>query len=742
MIAKDSGTGKSFGGLVSYLENGKRGEKQDRVAWFETHNLDAATMREAALTMKDFANENSRVEKPVYHFSINWHADESEQVDQALAMDITRSALADLGLENHQALVVAHKDTDHFHVHVVANRIDPETGKAWTGSFSKMKLEQTMARLSLEHGFDVVPGYHNALDLGIDPPVPENAQTTEALRFEERTETPSFDTTARVELVEVFEDAESWAGLETALGERGYHLEARGRGLVVGDGAGNFAKASAIGREFSRPQLEQRFGEPFAMVEPAADVAPADREAVRKSLKNDLKAARSWQEFTEAAGDHGYDVRRKGRGLILEAADHEVKPSAVDRGLSLGRLEKQYSESFSQYIERDPEARAAHFQDAAADIEKAVTALENYERTEAFATELFIQRQEVLTDTQESFDQVRAVARGRERLERTFAGVYERPQKALDAFDARRRQAGLGKALRELGEGPKTFGRLKVRGPLARFNDRHRDNLAALRAAGEGYREAVAAVSANKERIDADLSRRNNPDIDKALADVRKDLKRDTWRRLENDVLKAAEKVKAGDLERLPFRTRLRGRVIAEKVRTIADDKFHRERAEEWGLYKGGRYRRWPDVARNATPGEARAFEAASRYARARHALEEAVPWRHANAKVSREMFAELREAAEKLHDEGKGAKRYFGRFGIDARQLANDAGAGRLRRQVPARTQRLSSLLNSKAPRIRVRFTTVLRLLGIPVPRIPIPRAPKMSVKARGKGMARELVK
>ena len=37
-----------------------------------------------------------------------------------------------LGLEGHEALIVAHDDTRHSHVHAIANGVDPETGKAAT----------------------------------------------------------------------------------------------------------------------------------------------------------------------------------------------------------------------------------------------------------------------------------------------------------------------------------------------------------------------------------------------------------------------------------------------------------------------------------------------------------------------------------------------------------------------------------------------------------------------------------
>src|SRR5699024_12371386 len=44
---------------------------------------------------------------------------------------VAEGYLGHMGLEEHQALVVAHNDTAHPHVHIAVNRVHPERGKAW-----------------------------------------------------------------------------------------------------------------------------------------------------------------------------------------------------------------------------------------------------------------------------------------------------------------------------------------------------------------------------------------------------------------------------------------------------------------------------------------------------------------------------------------------------------------------------------------------------------------------------------
>ncbi|MDE2663772.1 MAG: relaxase/mobilization nuclease domain-containing protein, partial [Gemmatimonadota bacterium] len=61
-------------------------------------------------------------------------------------------SLEALGLEGHEALIVAHEDTEHPHVHVIANRVDPETGKAATLDNSKLRLSRWAEGYEREQG--------------------------------------------------------------------------------------------------------------------------------------------------------------------------------------------------------------------------------------------------------------------------------------------------------------------------------------------------------------------------------------------------------------------------------------------------------------------------------------------------------------------------------------------------------------------------------------------------------------
>ena len=128
MIAVSS-SGKSFRALAAYLAAGRSGEERERVAWAASRNLPTDDPELAATFMRATAAQSDRVEKPVYHIALSFDPDDS--VDRATMERVADRVLERLGLAEHQAVIVAHRDRAHAHLHLLVNRVHPETGKAW-----------------------------------------------------------------------------------------------------------------------------------------------------------------------------------------------------------------------------------------------------------------------------------------------------------------------------------------------------------------------------------------------------------------------------------------------------------------------------------------------------------------------------------------------------------------------------------------------------------------------------------
>ena len=129
MIAVSSKS-RSFESLGKYLVNAKDGDEQDRVAWSASRNLPTDDPELAARIMRATAAQNVRVDQPVYHLTISF--DPGDPVDRGTMERIADRVIATLGLKEHQVVIVAHADREHPHMHLLINRVHPETGKVWS----------------------------------------------------------------------------------------------------------------------------------------------------------------------------------------------------------------------------------------------------------------------------------------------------------------------------------------------------------------------------------------------------------------------------------------------------------------------------------------------------------------------------------------------------------------------------------------------------------------------------------
>jgi hypothetical protein len=59
--------------------------------------------------------------------SLSWHRDEEPSREDMEAAAL--SYLRKMGWHEHQTLLIAHNDTPHDHVHMIINRIHPDTGR-------------------------------------------------------------------------------------------------------------------------------------------------------------------------------------------------------------------------------------------------------------------------------------------------------------------------------------------------------------------------------------------------------------------------------------------------------------------------------------------------------------------------------------------------------------------------------------------------------------------------------------
>lgn len=171
MTPKVAATGTSFKGAAQYYLHDKRAVGEavrttaDRVSWTETRNLMAddpeIAWRIMAATSKDQARikmqagvkaTGAQSAQHVYAYSLSWHPEEAARLSREDMVRAADETLKVLGADKHQALIVAHRDTDHPHVHVIVNRVSPADGRLLSLRDDHKKLSAWALRHEQERG--------------------------------------------------------------------------------------------------------------------------------------------------------------------------------------------------------------------------------------------------------------------------------------------------------------------------------------------------------------------------------------------------------------------------------------------------------------------------------------------------------------------------------------------------------------------------------------------------------------
>ena len=166
-----SSSAKSFGALAHYLANGRSGNEPERVAWSASRNLPTAEPELAGKIMRATASQNLRVTQPGYHVALSF--DPGDAVDRATMERVADRTIAALGLTGHQALIVCHQDRDHPHMHLLINRVHPETGHVWNRWQDRAVIQKVLREEEIALGLRVTPGRlgapgRNQLELPLD----------------------------------------------------------------------------------------------------------------------------------------------------------------------------------------------------------------------------------------------------------------------------------------------------------------------------------------------------------------------------------------------------------------------------------------------------------------------------------------------------------------------------------------------------------------------------------------------
>jgi hypothetical protein len=315
--------GHSFEGGVAYASAPEKAE------W--VHLRGVMSVETAAIEMEAVAALSKRCHDPVYHLIIAYAKGERPTHEQVVS-DAERLLKA-IGMEKSQYVLAAHKDTDDFHAHVIANRIGPDSraNDLW---HERIIRERVCAEIAAERGWEIVVGHHNrdivqrVRHLYAPPPDPERRLSDGVYRrLHERGELP-WQESARPYVLDAVDRAKDWSDLHQRLSAHGVvvKLVRRGervQGLAFAEGYDRRAPGCAASRIDSRcalRALESRFGPFIPSPEPVVEVAhrSAWTDVVRPKILTAVDAAKSWDDLTQRLDRDGIVVKLIQRGARVQ----------------------------------------------------------------------------------------------------------------------------------------------------------------------------------------------------------------------------------------------------------------------------------------------------------------------------------------------------------------------------------------------------------------------------------------
>ncbi|WP_084312948.1 TraI/MobA(P) family conjugative relaxase [Desulfobulbus elongatus] len=191
-----------------------------------------------------------------YHLMVSFRPEDEPKLTPDVIHDIETHFAAALGYEGHQRLCGVHKNTNHLHLHVAYNMINPDR-------FTRHEPFRDFHRLAevcrtMEEKYDL------AVDNGIDrEPRPQIDQRAAAMEAHAGVQSfQSYALERKAELLQALEGAATWADVHTIFGRYGMEIKPQGNGLaVVRTGGKEGIKASALDRSLTKTRLVTRLGD-------------------------------------------------------------------------------------------------------------------------------------------------------------------------------------------------------------------------------------------------------------------------------------------------------------------------------------------------------------------------------------------------------------------------------------------------------------------------------------------------
>ncbi len=351
----------SFGAAIDYIVREGPEHERDHAPPLAIWSENLASIETAALEMEAVASQ-SRAKEPLYHLIVSFAEGERPTYEQARAALATQ--IEHLGFGGLQYVAALQNDGvgGMYHVHAVFNRVDPLRHVARDVWQDRDKMRAASRVAEREQGWCVVE-------------TPQRAELSHGARdVEYYGHKRSFERRMREEVgpavrAAVSRDSASWADVHRVCTEHGVRYEEVHRsdragdtagGRLVGTERGEYARARDLGPDLTHRQLIERLGAFERTPDRTQSRTFAERCQAAAVDVAELRAGpdAEWRAVHAVFEREGleYQTYRTGARIVDLDSPAAMKPSELDRGLSLGEMTKAFGPFENSRESRDREA--------------------------------------------------------------------------------------------------------------------------------------------------------------------------------------------------------------------------------------------------------------------------------------------------------------------------------------------------------------------------------------------------
>ena len=233
--------------------------------------------RTAVAEMEAVAHGAPRCKEPAMHIVLSWP--ENEHPNEQQQREAIEKVLENLhdkdgrDMVSHQWQAVMHRETDNDHLHILINRVNPETGRTVSPEWSERSLHKAAREIEAAQGWKESPGlmkWDAVLGQAVITPaaereqqkadrLPEKAASMEAHRYSESLAGYVKSSGVEKELRQILKgERATWADVQYAFGRHGLEIrKADAGGYTITDGQ-EHTKASDLRGVFSGKENRAR----------------------------------------------------------------------------------------------------------------------------------------------------------------------------------------------------------------------------------------------------------------------------------------------------------------------------------------------------------------------------------------------------------------------------------------------------------------------------------------------------